>query len=194
MGTLCVYWIWLPFFFMLTMLFCSLDKRQAYKHYEQTTWMYLKAILLFISTSLEVKLYEIEIMIIAHDKRKLIQEAVYLDKCQNEIIHKYQYLEIYIYSHGYFEPSNKKAKNNMYKSLDGRYKERCSSQSRMLATQIPSIQGYGALNFYTWYWKLGRRLETLLGRFFEKSMKIYMMSHVKVRSSTTYYILLAIFS
>jgi hypothetical protein len=81
----------------------------------------------------------------------------------------------------------------MYKSLGGHYKERCSSHSHMLATQIPSIQSYGALNFQTWYWKLGRRLEILIGEFFKKSMKIYMMSHVKVRSSTTYYILLAIF-
>ena len=39
--------------------------------------------------------------------------------------------------------------------------------------------------------KFGRRLEKLSWKVFEKGMKINMMSYVKVRSLTTYHILLA---
>ena len=47
-------------------------------------------------------------MIFGHNKRKLNQEAFYLDKEQIEITDEYKYLGIDFHSHGYFEPSNKK--------------------------------------------------------------------------------------
>ena len=41
--------------------------------------------------------------------------------------------------------------DHMYGSLDGHLKERNGSQSHMLGTQIPSIQGFGASNFHIWH-------------------------------------------
>ena len=59
-------------------------------------------------SSLEVKLAKTKIMIFGRNKRKLNQEAFYLDKDQIEITHEYKYLGIDFYSHGYFEPSSKR--------------------------------------------------------------------------------------
>ena len=47
-------------------------------------------------------------MIFGRNKRKLDQEAFYLDKNQIKIIHEYKYLRIDFYSHSYFEPSSKR--------------------------------------------------------------------------------------
>ena len=58
-------------------------------------------------------------MIFGHDKRKLDEEAFYLDKHQIEIIHEYKYLEIDFYSHNYFEPSSKRGKIAGMKALMG---------------------------------------------------------------------------
>ena len=58
-------------------------------------------------------------MIIGRNKRKLIQEAFYLDKDQIDIIHKYQYRGIDSYSHGYFESSNKRHKIEGIEALVG---------------------------------------------------------------------------
>ena len=60
------------------------------------------------SSSLGVNLSKTKIMIFDHNKRKLNQEAYYLDKEQIEITHEYKYLGIGFYSHGYFEPSIKR--------------------------------------------------------------------------------------
>ena len=46
-------------------------------------------------------------MISSSNKRKLNQEAFYLDKDPFEITHEYEYLGIDFYLHGYFKPSNK---------------------------------------------------------------------------------------
>ena len=44
-------------------------------------------------------------MNIGHNKRKLNQEVLYLDKDQVEITHEHnKYLGIHFYSYGYFEP------------------------------------------------------------------------------------------
>ena len=45
-------------------------------------------------------------MIFGRNKRKLNQEAFYLDKNPFEIPREYKYLGIDFYSHGYFEPSS----------------------------------------------------------------------------------------
>ena len=56
---------------------------------------------------LKVNLSKTKTMIFDCNKRKLNQEAIYLDKDQIEINHEYKYLGIDFYSHGYFEPSSK---------------------------------------------------------------------------------------
>ena len=52
------------------------------------------------SSSLEVILAKTKIMIFGHNKRKLNQEAFYLDKDQIEMTHEYKYLGIDFHSHG----------------------------------------------------------------------------------------------
>ena len=63
----------------------------------------------------------------------------------------------------------------------------------MLGIQISPIQGFSASYFHVWHRNLGRQLEKLSLKVFEKSMEMHMMSHIKVYSSTTYHILLAEF-
>ena len=58
-------------------------------------------------------------MIFGCNKRKLNQEAFYLDKDHIEITHEYQYLGIDFYSHGYLEPSSKKGGIASMKALMG---------------------------------------------------------------------------
>ena len=57
---------------------------------------------------LDVNLSKAKIMVFGCNKRKLNQETFYLGKNQNEITHHYKYLGIDSYSHGHFEPSNKR--------------------------------------------------------------------------------------
>ena len=61
--------------------------------------------------------------------------------------------------------------------------------SHMLGTQIPSIQAL-VLPTFTYGTKIGGgNLNNSHWKVFEKGMKMHMMSHVKVSSSTTYHIL-----
>ena len=60
------------------------------------------------SFSLEVNLSKTKIMIFGCNKIKLNQEAFYLDQDPIDITHEYKYIRIHFYSHGYFEPSNKR--------------------------------------------------------------------------------------
>ena len=85
-----------------------------------------------------------------------------------------------------------KGEDRRYESLDGHIMER-SSQSHMLGTQIPSIQGFGASNFHICHSNLMGQLENFHWKVFEKGMKMHMMSHVKVTTLTTYSILLTVF-
>ena len=55
---------------------------------------------------LKVNLPKTKIMIFDRSKRKLNQEAIYLDKDRIEINHEYKYLGIDFYSHGFFKPSS----------------------------------------------------------------------------------------
>ena len=50
----------------------------------------------------------LKIVIFGCNKKKSNQKALYLDKAQMKITYKYEYLGIDSYSHGYFEPSNKR--------------------------------------------------------------------------------------
>ena len=84
-------------------------------------------------------------------------------------------------------------RNHKYESVDGNFKERSNSQHHMLGFQISPIQGFSASYFHVWHQNLGRQLEKLYWKVFKKGMKMHMMSHVKVCSSTTYHILLAKF-
>ena len=47
-------------------------------------------------------------MIFGCNKRRLNQKAFYLDKDQIGITHKYKFVGIDFYSHGYFEPLSKR--------------------------------------------------------------------------------------
>ena len=69
------------------------------------------------SSGLEVNLSKTEIMIYGRNKRKLNREAFYLEKVPVEITHKYKYLGIGFYSHGCFEPSNKRQRFASMKAL-----------------------------------------------------------------------------
>ena len=66
-------------------------------------------------------------MIFGCNKRKVNQEAFYLDKDQIEITSRYKYLGIDFYSHGYFEPSSKKQGIVCMKVFGGNFKERSGS-------------------------------------------------------------------
>ena len=79
-------------------------------------------------------------MIFGYNKRKINEEAFYVDNDPIEIIHEYKYLGIDFYSHGYFKPFSKRQRI-----------ERSSSRNHLLGTQIPSIQGFGASNFHIWH-------------------------------------------
>ena len=63
----------------------------------------------------------------------------------------------------------------------------------MLGTQIPTIQGFGASNFHIWHCNLGGNLKKYHWKVFEKALKMHILSRVRVRSSTTYHILLTKF-
>ena len=71
------------------------------------------------SSSLEVNLSKIVTMKFGRNKRKLNQEAFYLDKDQIESTHEYKCLGIDFYSHGHFEPPSKKHKIIGLKALMG---------------------------------------------------------------------------
>ena len=58
-------------------------------------------------SSLEVNLAKTRIMVFGCNKRKLNQEAFYLDKDQIEITHEFKFLGIDFKSHGYFDLSVK---------------------------------------------------------------------------------------
>ena len=77
------------------------------------------AILLYAKNDimLKVNLSKTKIMIFDRNKRKLNQEAIYLDKDRIEINHEYKYLGIDFYSHGYFEPSSKGQRMSRMKAL-----------------------------------------------------------------------------
>ena len=131
-------------------------------------------------------------MIFGPNKRKLNREAFYVDKDQIEITNEYKHIGIDFYSQGYFEPSKRQKNHKIKESLDGHFKERSSNWSHMLGTQIPCIQGFGASYFHIWHQNLGGvTRKTLI--VFKKGMKMHTMSHIKVRSTTTYHILLAKF-
>ena len=100
---------WLPFFFMPTMLFFSLQQTHVYKGF-WTSYMSF-ALLLAISNT--------NIVVIARNKRKLNQETFYLGKDQVEITHEYEYPGIDFYSHGHFEPSSKRQRIACMKALMG---------------------------------------------------------------------------
>ena len=59
-------------------------------------------------SSLQVNLSKTKLMIFGHNKRKLNQEAFYLNKDHTEITHDYKCLGIDVYAHSYFEPSFKR--------------------------------------------------------------------------------------
>ena len=71
------------------------------------------------SFSLGVNSFKTKSMIFGHNKRKLNQEAFYLDKDRIEITHEYKYFGIASYSHGYFEPSSKRQRIVGMKALMG---------------------------------------------------------------------------
>ena len=58
-------------------------------------------------------------MIFGRNKKKLNQEAFYLDKDSIEITHEYKYLGSVSYSHGYFEPCSKRLRIIGMKALMG---------------------------------------------------------------------------
>lgn len=59
-----------------------------------------------------------------------------------------------------------------------------------MGTQIPSFQNFGASSFHK---DLEERFEEFLLNVFEKRMRIHMISHVKLRSSTSYHMFLTHF-
>ena len=71
------------------------------------------------SSSLEVNLSEIEIMIFGRNKRRLNQEVFYLDKDQIESTHEYKCLGVDFYSHGYFHPPSKSQRITSMKAFMG---------------------------------------------------------------------------
>ena len=75
---------------MLTTLFYSVDQAHAYKD-SWTSYMSIA-----------------KIMIFGRNKRKLNQEAYYLENDQIKITYEYKCLGVDFYSHGYFEPSSKR--------------------------------------------------------------------------------------
>ena len=141
------------------------------------------------SSSLEVNLSKTKIAIFGCNKRELNQEVFHLDKDQIEITLEYKYLEIDLDWRGYFEPSSKSEQSHVWKPLWTLWGRSCS-WSHMLGTQIPYIQGFGASYFHIWHRLLEGDLGNSFEKDFEKGMKMHMMSHVKVCSTTTYHILL----
>ena len=126
-----------------------------------------------------------KIMIFGRNKRKLNQEAFYLDKDQIEITHEYKYLGIDFYSHGYFEPSSKRRRIASMKALMGTLRKEAivgvtcwELKSHLFKALVLPTFTYG-----TEIW--GGDLKNSHWKVFEKGMKIHMMSHVKVCSSTT---------
>ena len=151
------------------MLFYSLNPEFAYKDFWTS---YMSFALL---QALKIYLSKTKIMVFGRNKRKLNQEAFYLDKDQIEIIHEYKYLGIDFYSHEDLSQLVK-TKNRRYESLDGHFKERSNSRNHMLGTQIASIQGFGASYFYIWHWNLGKWLEKSLEGFQEGHEDAYDVS------------------
>ena len=129
-------------------------------------------------------------MIFGHNKRKLNQEAFYLDKDPIEITHEYKYLGIDLYSHGYFEPSNKKKQRIAgIKALMGTLRKEAivgvtcwELESHLVKALVLPTFTYG---IEIW----GGDLKNSHW----KGMKMHMMSHLKVRYLTTYHILCAKF-
>ena len=58
----------------------------------------------------------------------------------------------------------------------------------MLGTQITFIQDFGAFNFHIWHSNWGGGLKSSHWKVFKNATKVHTMSHVKVRSLTTYHI------
>ena len=56
-------------------------------------------------------------MIFGYNKRKINEEAFYVDNDPIEIIHEYKYLGIDFYSHGYFKPFSKRQRIEGMKAL-----------------------------------------------------------------------------
>ena len=145
------------------------------------------------SSSFEINLAKTKIMIFGCNKRKLNQEAFYLDKDQIEIIHEDKYIRIDFYSHGYFEPFIERQGIAGMRAFGGNFKDKNSSQCHVLGTQTSHVQGfrlptsmYGCV-----IWR--GNLENSHWQVFEKDMKMHTMSHVKLHSLTTDCILLAKF-
>ena len=125
-------------------------------------------------------------MFFGHNNRKWNQEAYYLGKDQIEITHEYKCLGIDFYSHDYFEPSSKKRRIASMKALMTTWRKEIivevtcwELKSHLFKALVLPIFTYGNHiwrgNFKDSHWKV-----------FGTGMKIHMMSHVQVRSSTTY--------
>ena len=138
------------------------------------------------SSSLEVNLSKTNIIIFGHNKRKINQEAIYLNKDPIEVTHEYKYLGIDFHSHGYFEPSSKSHRIAGMKAFMGTLRKEAiigvtcwELKSHLVkALELPTFM-YG---IEIW----GGNLKYSHWKVFEKSMKMHMMSYVKVYSLAIY--------
>ena len=133
------------------------------------------------SSNLEVNLSKTKIMILGRNKRKLNQEAFYLDKDQIKITHEYKYLGIDLYSHSYFEPSSKRWRLACLKALMGTLKKEVIVGVTCWELKCCFQLSHMALKFGEETWK------TLIGRLLRRAWKYFIMSHIQARSSTTYH-------
>ena len=141
------------------------------------------------SSSLEVNLAKTKVMIFAHNKKKLNQKAFYLEKEQIEIADKYKYLRIDIYSHDYFEPSVKGEEWQVWKRWWEGKEAIIDVTCWELKSHLFKALVLPTFTYDTEIW--GGDLKNSHWKVFEKGIEMYMTSHVKVHSSTTYHILLA---
>ena len=129
---------------------------------------------------------KLKIVIFGHNKMKLNQEALYLDTDQNEITHKYKYLGIDFYSHGYFESSSRRRRMLGIRTLmDTSRKEAIVGYTcQELKSHLFKALVFVTSTYGTEIW--GGDFKNSHWKDFEKNMKIHIMSHVKVHSLTTY--------
>ena len=85
-----------------------------------------------------------------------------------------------------FEPSSKRQRITRMKALMGTLRKEA-----IVKVTCHELQGFGASNFHVCHRKFGEVNWKLSLEGFREGREMHMVSHIKVRSSTTYYILLA---
>ena len=132
-------------------------------------------------------------MMFGRKKRKLNQDAFYLDKDRIEITHEYKYLGIDFYSDDNFEQSSKKRGIASMKASMGTLKKEPVVEITCWKLKSHPFNALVVPTFMCGTKIKGTDFKNSHWKVFEKGMKMQMISHVKVHSSTTYHVLLAKF-